>query len=104
LGFADAGLQGMKNPNAGKLSDEELDRVGAGRVDTINCPICKSDDIFWNNGIGFWVCVPNATMYGHKIYVSFLCDKQPNFLRVNMPGKRRVLPAWSLISAQSGKS
>jgi ribosomal protein L37AE/L43A len=54
--FADANLQEVKKPYAGKLSDEELDTVGAGRGDTLCCPGCGSDDIVWNNEICFWIC------------------------------------------------
>lgn len=54
--FADAGLQEVKKPNAGKLSDEELDQVGAGREDTLCCPSCGSDNFFLHSGLGCWVC------------------------------------------------
>lgn len=56
LEFTDAGLQEIKKPNAGKLSDEELDQVGAGRGDTLCCPRCGNYDIAWNNSFGFWIC------------------------------------------------
>jgi ribosomal protein L37AE/L43A len=54
--FADAGLQEIKKPDSGKVSDEELDKVSAGRGNNLCCPSCGSDVIVWNNGIGFWIC------------------------------------------------
>lgn len=58
LGFADAVLPEMKKTNAGKLSDEELDRIGAGKRETLDtiCQVCGHNVVIWNNAIGCWVC------------------------------------------------
>ncbi|MDD4169460.1 MAG: hypothetical protein PHD36_04240 [Desulfotomaculaceae bacterium] len=53
--FADESLQETKKTNAVKLSDKELDNVSAGGEETLRCS-CGSDDITWNNAIGFWIC------------------------------------------------
>ena len=56
LEFANAELQEVKKPDAGKLTDKELDKVAAGRGGTLCCPSCGNDNIIWNNAIGFWIC------------------------------------------------
>lgn len=54
--LSDVDLQELKKQNTGKLSDEELKKVNAGKGDSLCCPSCGSDKIVWNNAIGFWIC------------------------------------------------
>lgn len=42
--------------NANKLTDKELDQVSAGTKDSAGCPRCGGMEIFFNPGIGAWIC------------------------------------------------
>lgn len=45
-----------KKADTGKLSDEELGKVGGGTESPKKCPHCGSRDIHWHMNGCFWYC------------------------------------------------